>query len=106
MAFRRLSSDPDLFLVHNGQPPGYIDAVKKEQSSADRLTNPLLGRWMDLQPDYTECSLGWKAHHIREIGIQRHEDPAILNSEAQDLFVGRSRKANLQDRNSIVPLCS
>ena len=61
---------------------------------------------MDLQSDYTERLLRWKAHHIREIGIQRHQDAAILNSEAQDLVVSRSGKANLQDGNSVVPRCS
>src|SRR5476649_1333939 len=31
---------------------------------------------------------------------------AVLNGEAQDLFVGGSREAGLQDRNGVVPLRS
>jgi len=54
LAFRSLSSDPDLFVVHNGQPSGHIEVVKEEQGSANRLTNRLLGRRMDLQTDNTE----------------------------------------------------
>ena len=106
LAVEGLSPDADFVFVHDSQPPGYVDVLEKEQGSTNCLTNPLLGGWMHPQSDNTERSLGRKSHHISEIGIQRHEYAAVLNSEAQDLFVGGSGEANLQDRNSVVPLRS
>ena len=49
---------------------------------------------------------GGKPRHISEIGIQCHEHAAVLDGELQDVFVGRSGKANLKHRGSIVPLGS
>jgi hypothetical protein len=51
--------------------------------------SPLGGR-MHLQPNNTERLLGREPHHVREIGVQCHEHAAVLNSDAKDLFVGRS----------------
>jgi hypothetical protein len=56
--------------------------VEEEQGSAYRLTNPFFGRWMDLQPDNTKRLLWRKPHHVREVGIQRHEDAAVFDGEA------------------------
>src|SRR5450432_4118798 len=105
-AVEGLSSDADFVVVHDGQSPHYVDFLEKEQGPTNRLTDPLFAGWMHLQADNTECPLGRKSHHISEIGIQCHEYAAVLNGEAQDLFVGGSREAGLQDRNGVVPLRS
>ena len=61
---------------------------------------------MDLEADNAKCSFGREPHHISKIGIQRHEHSAVLDSESQDIFVGRAGEANLQDRESIVAIRS
>jgi hypothetical protein len=59
---------------------------------------------MDLQPQDSGGLRGREPHHIREVGIQGHQDAAGLDSEAEDLWVGRSRKTDLCDGDSVVPL--
>src|SRR5262245_40774737 len=106
MTLRGLSPNPNFLLVDDSQPPGYVDVLKKEQCSTNRLADPLFGRRMNLQPDDTERPLGRESHHISEIGIQRNDYTSVRNREPQDLLVGCSREANLKDRNRIVPLGS
>ncbi len=85
-----LVPDADFVFIHDGRTPGYVDVLEIEQRSSNCLTDSLLGGWMDLQPNHPERLRGWESHHVREIGVQRYEDAAVLNSKAQDLFVSRS----------------
>jgi hypothetical protein len=84
---QRLSPDADFVVVNDSQPPGDVNISKKEQGTPNRLPDSLLGGRMELQSDDAERALGRKADHIREIGIQRHEYAAVLNREAQNLFI-------------------
>ena len=101
-----LPPDADFVVVHDGQPPGYVDVSEKEHGSENRVTDSLLGGWMYLQSNNTEGLPGRESNHIGEIGIQRHKYAAVLNSEAQDVFVVGSRETDLRDCNRVVPLRS
>jgi hypothetical protein len=50
----------------------------------------VFGGRMHLQPNHSQRLRGRKSHHVREIGVQRDENAAVLDSKAQDLFVSRS----------------
>jgi hypothetical protein len=58
--------------------------LKIEQRATNCLTDSLLG---EITPSV--CS-GGNGVTFAKIGIQRYEHAAVLNSEPQDLFVGRS----------------
>src|SRR5256885_3740085 len=98
--------DADFVFIHDSQTPNYVDVLKIEQRSSKCLTDSLLGGRMHLQPNHAERLRGRKSHHIREIGVQRYENAAVLNGKAQDLFISRARESNLKDRNSVVALRS
>ena len=85
-----LTPDAGFVFVHNRQMPGSVDILKKEHGSTNCLTDPVFGSWMHLQPDNAERPLWRKSHHVREIGIQRYQDAAVLNGESQDPFIVRS----------------
>jgi len=44
--------------------------------------------WVQLQTDNTERLPGRKSHHMGEAGVQRHRNAAVIDSEAQEPFVG------------------
>jgi len=86
-----LVPDANFVFIHDGQPSCDVDVLKIEQRSSNCLTDRLLCGRMHLQPNHAESLLGWESHDVREISIQRYEYTTVLNSETQDLFVGRSR---------------
>src|SRR5260370_572072 len=61
---------------------------------------------MDLESHDTERVFGGETHYVREVGIECHDCPAVLNGEMQNLLVRCSRKGNLQDGNSVVTVGS
>jgi hypothetical protein len=79
-----------LVFIHNSQTLGYVDVLKIEHRSTNCVTDSPLGGQMHLQPNNTARLTGRESHYVREIGVQRYEHAAFVNSEAQNLFVGRS----------------
>ena len=75
-----LVPDANFVFIHDGQAPGYFDVLKIEQRSSNCLTDSLLGGRMHLQPNHAERLRGRKSHHVREIGVQRDENAAVLNT--------------------------
>jgi hypothetical protein len=99
-----LPSNSDFSLVDDGKPSPEVGVSEQEKNPLKGLANCCFTGRMNAQPHDAWSALRWKADHVRKVGIQRNKNAVIFDAESRDLFVCRTGKTRVENRNDIVAL--
>src|SRR5665213_2865075 len=81
-----------------------IRVLQNAQCDSKLFPDGFLGWRMNTQSQHSRSVTGRKAEYVCEVGIERDEDPALLNRCCADLFIRGSTKADLIDCDGIEPV--
>ena len=63
--------------MHNGKAPFQVNCIEALKRKVDLLSDSSLCRWVDFETENARRSSGRKPEHVRKIGVQGDQNPAL-----------------------------